>query len=133
MSREGGEDAVDAGDGPVAIFVYGILKGGRLREYGCMRPEPATVDGYTLYSVHEMYPAAVPTMVDMRVRGELWLLPEDEGMCREALRTLDGIEGVPFLYTREVVQTSRGEAWMYVWAGSTEGLRWAGALWPHFS
>lgn len=129
MPREGGEDPVDARDGPVvAIFVYGILKGS-LRQHGCWAPQRAEIEGFTLYSVQGMFPAAVDGRPGSRVVGERWLLPDTEEEEARTLAFLDGIEGVPYMYQRRVVQTDKGRAWMYVWARPTQGLRWHGEEW----
>lgn len=104
---------------PAAIFVYGTLKRGQVRErcwpHQPLAVEPATVRG-ALYDLGR-YPALVPG--DDVVAGELWCIAEEH--LEDTLTELDRVEGhagePDDLYWRVVAlcQTSTGcePAWTY--------------------
>ena len=90
----------------LAVFVYGTLKRGQVRE-GCWPRQPLRVmPAETRGRLHDLgpYPALIPG--PDRVKGELWFLAETD--VAETLRVLDevecyGIEDVD-LYVRRVVE-----------------------------
>lgn len=94
------------------IFVYGTLKSGRGNN-GLLRG--ATLIGkallHTSYTLHDFggFPGLVRTKRDEHkvVGGEVWEVDS------ETLESVDGLEGHPGWYTREPVNTSLGEAWVY--------------------
>jgi len=101
------------------VFVYGTLKQG----YGNNRilsSGQATlvgedvVEGYELY--YSGFPVANPNPLTA-VRGEVWDIgdPLTDERAASTLARLDGLEGVPHMYTRENVVTRGGrEVGMYV-------------------
>lgn len=104
---------------PTAIFVYGTLQRGEVRERLWPRPpvsiEPATVRG-ALYDLGP-YPALVPG--EDTVGGELWhIAAEDIGVTLAALdRVEDYADRPDDLYRRVIVEcqtaTGRVPAWTY--------------------
>jgi len=104
---------------PTAIFVYGTLKRGEVREQCWPRPpisvKPATVRG-ALYDLGS-YPALVTG--DDAVAGELWqIAPDDIEGTLVALDRVEGFAGTgDDLYRRVIVecQTTAGStrAWTY--------------------
>lgn len=112
-------DQIARPDGRTAIFVYGTLQRGQVREQCWPRPpisiEPATVRG-TLYDLGP-YPALVPG--DDTVGGELWhIAPPDIAVTLAALDRVEGYANRPDdLYRRVIVEcrTVKGSepAWTY--------------------
>lgn len=88
-----------------AIFVYGTLKRGELRERMWPRPAIRVVAAETLGTLYDLgaYPGLRPGKD--RVRGELWFIAAAD--LEVTLRVLDGIEGYrgepTDLYTRLTV------------------------------
>jgi gamma-glutamylcyclotransferase (GGCT)/AIG2-like uncharacterized protein YtfP len=106
------------------LFVYGILRD-RLGLWtgGVLLDPRAVVDGFTLFSVNDMYPAAVRAE-NRFVTGQLWAVPD------EAVPILDRVEGAPVVYNREVVEVKdHGSAEMYVWQQNTAMLKEVGSTW----
>jgi len=109
---------------PLAIFVYGTLKRGQVRErcwpHQPLAVEPATVRG-TLYDLGP-YPALVPG--DETVGGELWRFAQEHlAATLAALDRVEGHAGRPDdLYRRVIVPcqtaTEIAHAWTYQLAQS---------------
>ena len=113
-------DQVAPAEGPTAIFVYGTLQRGQVRERSWPRPpisiESATAGG-ALYDLGE-YPALVPG--DDTVGGELWhIAASDIAVTLAALDRVEGYaKGPDDLYRRVIVvcQAASGgsvPAWTY--------------------
>lgn len=95
----------------VKVFVYGSLKQGfGNHEYHLgqsrMLGKAETLPQYSLFSLGA-YPGVIKGGVTA-VQGELYEVNDDE------LRNLDRLEGHPSYYQREVIETSEGEAWIYL-------------------
>lgn len=93
------------------VFVYGTLKKGYGNNYLLSSSTllcEDIVEGFELK--YHGYPVAKAN-ADAAIHGEVW----DIGDCSRTLSNLDWLEGVPVLYTREVVTTKGGhECSMYV-------------------
>ena len=92
------------------VFVYGTLKMGR-RNNGLLAAatyigEAKTEPKYTMYSVG--YFPYVTEGGQQTIQGEIFDVDE------ATLNELDALENHPAWYERKVVQTSLGEAWMYI-------------------
>ncbi len=91
------------------VAVYGSLKKGRGNHHilhnaeylGEIKIEPK----FTLVSLGG-FPGLVPNGTQ-EVKGELYKVDD------ETMRRLDWLEGHPHFYVREVVNTDKGEAWVY--------------------
>jgi gamma-glutamylaminecyclotransferase len=117
------------------IFVYGTLMRGQCRAHvlrdqrslGLARTEPQ----YLLYETGS-YPAMVRSKQGVEVEGEVWEVSID------CLDILDGIEGVPDLYSREPVRLKDPplqDVQAYLYRQPTTGMalcgkRWAPTLGP---
>jgi gamma-glutamylaminecyclotransferase len=80
------------------LFVYGTLKKG-FRNHRLLEGAKYLCDGFLSgYGMHSMgaYPAIRPSSDAPGVHGELYEITDD------MLPSLDRLEGVPHLYTREV-------------------------------
>lgn len=94
------------------VFVYGTLKSGHCNnrllvgQHYVGRAE-TLAPGLRLVDLGP-FPGAVHSASPSRVYGEVWDIDD------AALRRLDGLESNGSFYTREVVETSLGEAWVYV-------------------
>lgn len=94
------------------VFVYGTLKKGNFTR-GMDRFGNAEFIGKALTtdSLYKMYSLgafpAVSISGDNVVSGEVWQVDD------ETFKILDQIEGYPDFYTRSVINTTLGEAWMY--------------------
>lgn len=94
------------------VFVYGTLKKGNsvrgLDQFdGADFVGPAT----TTKAWYDMvdfgpFPAVVPGG-DSYISGEVWEVND------EVMEVLDRIEGYPDFYNRQIVETTRGPAWLY--------------------
>lgn len=94
------------------VFVYGTLKKGNtlrgLDRFGDAEfvGEAKTTDShYHMYSLGAF--PAVTMNGDSAVSGEVW------EVTAQTLESLDQIEGYPDFYTRSVIETTLGPAWMY--------------------
>ena len=91
------------------VFVYGTLKDGYsnnyLLEQSRLIGEAVTPAEYTMHSVGAF--PAVSEGGETAIVGEVW---DVDG---ETFRRLDQLEGYPEFYDRRVINTTRGEAWMY--------------------
>ena len=92
------------------VFVYGSLKRG-FSNFGILNG--ATFKGahttgvnYTMYSLGG-FPGVV-ARGDTSIQGEVFEVDEAH------MKALDRLEGVPSFYTRHIIQTSFGPAWMYM-------------------
>lgn len=92
------------------VFVYGSLKKG-FGNHGVIRNGEFVGEGVTANPAWNMFSmGGFPGVVrgDKRLSGEVYIVDE------EGLRHLDQLEGNGHFYTREIVPTSEGDAWMYV-------------------
>ncbi len=102
------------------LFVYGTLKRGGSRHWileDFSFLGRAKAKNFALYDLGP-YPAMVPE--DGVVYGEVYEVPE------EILRDLDWVEGVPFLYRRELIEVVFEDglslkAWAYIYNGNVKG------------
>jgi gamma-glutamylcyclotransferase (GGCT)/AIG2-like uncharacterized protein YtfP len=97
------------------VFVYGTLKSGHHRNgiylSGSKFVGQATIDGFELYSIRGAFPAVVRPadgQLGGLVYGEVYEV--DDG----TLRALDRLEQNGTMYTREIVETSAGPAYVYI-------------------
>jgi gamma-glutamylaminecyclotransferase len=103
------------------LFVYGTLKRGGSMHW-ILQDFPflgrAKAKGFVLYDLGPC-PAMVPGAG--LVYGEVYEVPE------EAFQALDWVEGVPFLYRRELIEVVFEDglplkAWAYIYNGNVKGL-----------
>lgn len=91
------------------VFVYGTLKSnGRLHDmflYSSKFIGKTIIDGFDMYH-NGFYPTIIPGT--NKVHGEVYEVDE------ETLYSLDLLEGIPYHYSREIVQTEFGECFIYV-------------------
>jgi len=95
----------------IKVMVYGSLKRGfGNHSYHLGNSEylgkVETLPQYTMFSLGG-FPGVIPNG-KTSIQGELYNVTERE------LRTLDRLEGNGSFYTREVIETSEGEAWIYL-------------------
>ncbi|MEY8712663.1 gamma-glutamylcyclotransferase [Mangrovibacter phragmitis] len=98
------------------IFVYGSLRRKQGNSHWMTNAQwlgDHTVEHYQLYSVGH-YPGAVPG--EGTVFGEVYRIDASTLAELDALRTKAGE------YSRQLIQTPFGSAWMYVYQRSVEGL-----------
>jgi len=89
------------------VFVYGTLKKGFPNHYwmelaGGKLIGEAVLNGAKMFSC-KYFPAIILT--EGVVQGEVYTV--------DNIAPLDRLEGYPNLYQRTLVETSRGEAWVY--------------------
>ena len=97
------------------VFVYGTLmqKAGTIRSLNKFGSDAEFVsDTMTSSSSFDMldlghFPGVIDSLSGNRVAGELWRVTAD------VFQQLDIIEGYPDFYTRKMVPTDHGIAWMY--------------------
>lgn len=93
------------------VFVYGTLKqGGALHNaitHCNLLGDHTTEPKYTMYDLG-WYPGVVGNG-HTAITGEVYEI--DDRM----LASLDRVEGFPRLYSRELIQTPYGEAWIYLY------------------
>jgi len=103
------------------LFVYGTLKRGGSRHW-IIENLPflgrAKAKGFVLYDLGP-YPAMVPGAGV--VYGEVY------EVSKEALQSLDWVEGVPVLYRRKLIEVvfedeSSLKAWAYIYSGNVKGF-----------
>lgn len=82
---------------PDYIFFYGTLMSGAADSI------TGVVMGHQLYDLLA-FPAAAPGDPHHSIMGELVTLPSEPGDRARLLSELDSYEGVPHLYTREIVE-----------------------------
>lgn len=104
-----------------SVFVYGsLLPCLHNHNYlldGKLRRDNATLENYALYDTGSGYPCILPKEGG-KVLGQVWDVDD------ETLESLDVLEGVPFLYTRNLCPVLKDEGrdcWTYVWARSSCG------------
>ena len=95
----------------IKVFVYGSLKKGYgNHDYHLDKSEflgkSETLPQYSLFSLGS-FPGVIKGGITP-VQGELYAVDE------EGLQRLDRLEGHPTFYKREVIETSEGEAWIYL-------------------
>ena len=105
------------------VFVYGTLRRGQrnhaLLGSGRLLGPFITRPLYTMLDLGA-YPAVVPGG-STAVTGEVYAVDA------QILASLDRLEGYPRLYTREILETPYGNAWLYIYLGSPAGRRSIGA------
>ena len=97
------------------VFVYGSLmrKADSIRSLDKFGPDAEFVsDTVTSSKQFDMlnlghFPGVIDSLSGHRVAGELWRVTSD------VFKQLDIIEGYPDFYTRKMVPTEHGIAWMY--------------------
>lgn len=100
------------------VFVYGTLKrGGKIRGLDSLNwtrnQESATFIGAattkeSAFSLYDLGPfPAASLRGEHKIAGEVWEVND------EMFATLDSIEGYPDFYSRTVIDTTQGKAWMY--------------------
>lgn len=91
------------------IYVYGSLKRGfgnhRLLEGSTLVHEDAIMSG-KMASLGGF--PCVTTHGNNQIHGEIYEVDDN------TLARLDGLEGHPTFYCREIVSTSKGDAWVYL-------------------
>lgn len=85
------------------LFIYGTLKRGHsnnhLLQNSQYQTETTTTPEYRLYDCGH-YPALIKTPHNgNKIKGEIWEIPPN------TIKTLDTLEGTPWLYTRTEIQT----------------------------
>lgn len=65
------------------------------------------IDGFDMYSLGG-FPGV--NKGNGTIKVEIW-----EVDCVETFWNLDGLEGYPYMYTRDVVPTKYGDAWIYIY------------------
>ena len=92
------------------VFVYGTLKRGQ-RNYHFLRDAEFVGEFITrsVYSMYEFedYPA-VCLHGEHAIEGEIFLVTDHK------FRMLDDLEWYPYFYQRIEIDTSYGDAWMYI-------------------
>jgi gamma-glutamylcyclotransferase (GGCT)/AIG2-like uncharacterized protein YtfP len=96
------------------VFVYGTLRKGEVNDYllNCARYR----GDYTTDPCYKMvnlggYPGVVK-------RGRTRIAGEVYDVNAETMAALDRLEGYPSDYTRELIVTPWGRAWIYIYRGS---------------
>ncbi len=99
------------------VFVYGTL-----RSHGCHNDKLKFCDllgnfeTLPLYSMHRVsYYPAVTEGGKTAIKGEVFRLNEG------SLSALDDLEDYPYLYSRKMLKTPFGDAWIYLYKESVEG------------
>ncbi|MFZ5466509.1 MAG: gamma-glutamylcyclotransferase family protein [Pseudomonadota bacterium] len=96
------------------LFVYGTLMRGqpahRLMREARLLSRATTPPGFALHDLGP-YPAAIRAGRG-RIHGELYAIRPS------MLRRLDAYENCPREYERDIIQTARGPAWIYLYPGS---------------
>jgi gamma-glutamylcyclotransferase (GGCT)/AIG2-like uncharacterized protein YtfP len=95
------------------VFVYGTLKRGNRLSLNLVDGAEFVGKAMTTEPVYNMtdlgaFPAVYPDLQGYNIKGEVFKVTP------AVLETLDMIEGYPDFYTRTLISTSLGEAWMYV-------------------
>ncbi|MBJ3814102.1 gamma-glutamylcyclotransferase [Shimwellia pseudoproteus] len=99
------------------IFVYGSLRRKQGNSHWMTNAQllgTHSIENYALYSIGH-YPGAVPG--EGHVTGEVYRVDAATLSELDALRTTAGE------YSRHLIQTPYGSAWMYVYQRPVEGLR----------
>ncbi len=93
------------------VFVYGTLRRHELNHHLLRNATYAgiyrTTAEYTLWDLG-WYPAAVQP-------GNTALIGEVYTVCAAQLAALDALEAYPYEYTRRMIATSYGNAWIYLY------------------
>lgn len=92
------------------VFVYGTLKRGR-GNFGVMERSKGRYIGdtkidnkFAMISLGA-FPAALKGIAGGCITGEVFEV--------EDMSPLDGLEGYPMFYDREIIETEHGDAWIY--------------------
>ena len=108
------------------VFVYGTLRQGEVNHY--FLETARFLGGHTTQAHYKMfslgtYPAVVSGGPDSIV-GEVYQV-DGRTMCQ-----LDGLEGYPHAYTRRLLPTPWGRAWIYLYREPVTGRkRIPGGVW----
>jgi gamma-glutamylcyclotransferase (GGCT)/AIG2-like uncharacterized protein YtfP len=99
----------------VYVFVYGTLKQGYSNNYHLQNKNSefiknTSIKDYKMYKPKNMlFPFILPSK-DGLVEGELWKVTSNK-----VISSLDILEGIPYLYTRQLIETETGEkAYVYI-------------------
>lgn len=96
------------------IFVYGTLRRGEPNAPYLERAVPIaparTAPRFTLLDAGA-YPAATD-------HGQTALVGDVYGVDTETFAALDSLEGYPVFYSRRVITTTAGDAWIYLWVAA---------------
>lgn len=108
------------------VFVYGTLRrdevNHHLLESARYRGKHITEPCYKMVDLGA-YPGVVKRG-RTRIQGEVYEVSQEE------MATLDRLEGYPTDYTRELIPTPWGRAWIYLYRGSLrDRKRIAGGIW----
>lgn len=100
------------------VAVYGTLRRGggnhRLLQNESLVGH-TSVPGFDMLQVSMSFPGVVDG--DGNVVVEVW------EVSKEAFARLDILEGYPNLYTRRLIPTEFGDAWIYIWNGPNNGAK----------
>ncbi|CAM2804553.1 gamma-glutamylcyclotransferase [Vibrio rarus] len=98
------------------VFVYGSLRKNEVNHYFLQKSELLglfeTQPQYALYDF-----GTVPGLVD----GHSAIVGEVYRITDSVLAQLDAFEDVPIEYKRETIETTFGEAWIYIYQGTEPG------------
>jgi gamma-glutamylcyclotransferase (GGCT)/AIG2-like uncharacterized protein YtfP len=99
------------------VFVYGTLRrdevNHHLLEGACFCGHHTTAPRFKMVNLGS-YPGVVKRGRS-RIQGEVY------AVGTETMSLLDRLEGYPTAYTRELIATPWGRAWIYIYRGSLEG------------
>ncbi|MGF1700705.1 gamma-glutamylcyclotransferase [Photobacterium makurazakiensis] len=94
------------------VFVYGTLRKGENNHHLLVREiylgRCQVNNGYRLYNLGD-YPAIISATPSMPITGEVYEVSDD------VMGELDLLEEYPVLYSRVLVKTAFGQAWVYVY------------------
>lgn len=94
---------------PIRVFVYGTLRTGgsnhQLLQGQCLLGVFTTEAAYRLYDFGD-YPGAM-------MQGSTALVGEVYQIDADCLAELDALEETPWFYSRSLITTDWGEAWIY--------------------
>ena len=101
------------------VFVYGTLRRGEVNHYLLQQSwfcgAHVTQPHYKMFSLGA-YPAVVPGGPDA-IQGEVYRVDA------RTMTRLDGLEGYPTAYSRKLIPTPWGRAWIYLYREGVEGRR----------
>lgn len=106
----------------IKVAVYGTLREGQgnwawaLNHPGAKKLGDCVIGGFKMYSTGG-FPACVQGEGHRDIQAEVFEVDE------KTFKRLDGLEGYPHMYDRVEVPTPFGDAWVYVWQGSTAPLQ----------
>jgi len=95
------------------VFVYGTLKRGNRLSLDSVDGAEFVGKASTINPEYNMvdfgaFPAVYSDLQGCKIKGEVFKV------TTEVFKTLDTIEGYPDFYSRELIETTMGKAWMYL-------------------